>query len=222
MDANVAKRAIVVALDGLNAERCRELVRLLGTEIYAFKIHDSTGRVAVWADLKLKDIPDTVALRARAVRDAGVVMLTVHASGGFRMMRAAVESGPPLIFAVTVLTSLDDAECARIHNGSTVATVHTLARMAKEAGAHGIVCSPQEVGFLSRDSDLFGMEFVTPGVRPAGAAAGDQARFDTPSAAIRAGATRLVIGRPITQAPDPVEALEAICEEIAQAMAERR
>ncbi len=219
-----------MALDGLGIDECLMLVRQIGS-VYAVKIHDlwdregpgvvqvlrEAGAPRVWVDLKLKDIPNTVGLRAKAVRDAGADILTVHASGEIEMMEAAVANGPPIIFAITVLTSLSEEQAHLLHGQPSKAAVLYMARLAKLAGIYGIVSSPQEVGVLAKRPELRGMELVVPGIRPAGTEDADQKRVNTPAAAIKAGARRLVVGRPITQADDPVEALDRIAEEIAPA-----
>lgn len=234
MDLKNAGKRIIVALDGLDLGKCQDLIQKLDSRPYAYKIHDLWDRegplvvlrlasmrsVWIWVDLKLKDIPNTVALRARAVFDAGGHIVTVHASGEIEMMQAAVESGLNMIFAVTVLTSLDEEQTHLLHGQPSKAAVLYQARLAKLAGVHGVVCSPKEVGILAKRPELKGMEFVVPGIRPAGAEVADQKRVDTPAAAIKAGATRLVIGRPITGAPDPLTAFEAIAAEVAAAMEE--
>mgnify|MGYP001571614984 CR=1 FL=1 len=240
MDLEASRRRIILALDGLGLDRSSKLVSQLGYQPGAYKIHDlwdvkgpgvvqglqdagpGLGSVSIFVDLKLKDIPNTVGLRAKAVRESGARVLTVHASGGVEMMRAAVEHGPETILAVTVLTSLDEEEVHILHGQPSKAAVLYQARLAKLAGVQGIVCSPQEVGILAKRSEFQTMKLVVPGIRQAGKEIADQKRVDTPAAAIKAGATDLVIGRPITGAPDPVEAFEAIAEEIAAAMAEKQ
>lgn len=178
----------------------------------------------VFLDLKLHDIPHQVAGAAAEIARLGVGMFTVHASGGAAMMAAAVESSrraatesghvTPSVLAVTVLTSTDDEGLSRIGIDATAADqVARLAMLARDAGTDGLVCSPAEatrVRGIAGDDALI----VTPGVRPAGTAAGDQARFATPRAALEAGATHLVIGRPITAAADPIVALDEILAEI--------
>ena len=193
MDVLLAAGRIVIALDGLKKERCWELVSQLmksSAPPRTFKIHDlwdregpqvvrelvRAGAPWVWADLKLKDIPVTVGHRARAVRDAGATMLTVHASGGVEMMQSAVENGPPWILAVTALTSLSEEEVHLLHGQPVKAAVLYQARLAKLAGVRGIVCSPQEVAVLAERPELKGLEFFTPGIRPAGQDAADQKR----------------------------------------------
>ena len=169
----------------------------------------------VFLDLKFHDIPNTVAAACAAAADLGVWMVNVHASGGLRMMQAARErldtmSRPPLLIAVTLLTSMGESDLAAIGcPGVPQERVLALAALARTAGLDGIVCSPQEASVvraaLGPDCLL-----VTPGVRPAGASAGDQKRIMTPEAAVAAGADHLVIGRPITQAEDPLAAIAAI------------
>lgn len=178
----------------------------------------------VFLDLKLHDIPNTVELAARRAGELGVSFLTVHASGGEAMLRAAVTGVndgaakrgqvAPRILAVTVLTSLTDADLAEVGlAGTTGDGVLRLAELAHRAGAAGLVCSPREAQPLRQ---RFGPGFFlcTPGIRPAGAAAGDQARAETPAFARRAGADLLVVGRPIYTASDPVQSARAIAQEL--------
>ena len=179
----------------------------------------------VFLDLKFHDIPNTVAGAAREATRAGVFMFNVHASGGRAMMRAAAEAATaaaaelrvrrPLVIAVTVLTSLDRAT---LHGELGVASsveghVLRLCDLASDAGLDGNVVSPQEIALIR---NALGRDWVivTPGVRPAGAARDDQLRVATPGAAARAGAHYLVVGRPITAAPEPARAAEAILAEI--------
>jgi orotidine-5'-phosphate decarboxylase len=179
---------------------------------------------SIFLDLKLNDIPHQVEGAAAAITRLGVGMFTVHASGGVAMMRAAVEASrrvaeesglsTPAVLAVTVLTSTDDRGLAEIGVASDAASqVHRLAELAIGSGVDGIVCSPNEaetVRSIGGDDALV----VTPGVRPVWAEAGDQARVATPLAALEAGATHLVIGRPITAAVDPVAAVDQLLGEI--------
>lgn len=178
----------------------------------------------VFVDLKLHDIPHQVQGAAREIARLGVSMFTVHASGGRAMMEAAVRGAcegseecgadTPDVLAVTVLTSLSAAALAEVGVERSPATqAAVLGALAREAGVQGVVCSPQEATAMR---DLFGSEalVVTPGVRPAGAEAGDQARVMTPAEALGAGASHLVIGRPVTAAPDPAAALADILEEL--------
>ncbi|HXA62241.1 MAG TPA: orotidine-5'-phosphate decarboxylase [Streptosporangiaceae bacterium] len=169
------------------------------------------SRVQVFLDLKLHDIPATVAGAARAVARLKPAYLTVHASGGSTMIRAAVEAAPGTkIAAVTVLTSLRDADLAEIGlAGPASDAVLRLAAIAVEAGAQALVCSPREAAAVRAE---VGPEItlITPGVRPQGADVQDQARVATPEQALAAGADLLVIGRPITGAPDPGAAAAGI------------
>jgi orotidine-5'-phosphate decarboxylase len=166
----------------------------------------------VFLDLKLHDIPATVEGAARSAAASGASLLTVHAAGGAEMVRAAVKGagGRLRVLAVTVLTSLDaDALDAVGLAGPPEAAVVRLARLAVGAGAGGLVCSPHEVGAV-RAAVGAGPLLVVPGVRPEGAARGDQARVATPEAAVAAGADVIVVGRPLRDAPDPVAAARAI------------
>ncbi|BDG09193.1 orotidine-5'-phosphate decarboxylase [Anaeromyxobacter paludicola] len=170
----------------------------------------------VFLDLKLHDIPNTVEGAARSAARSGAALLTVHASGGSDMVAAAVRgAGPEVkVLAVTALTSLDDADLDEIGlAGPAESAVVRLARLAVRAGARGIVCSPQEVHAV-RAAVGPGVLLVVPGVRPAGAAKGDQSRIATPSQAVRAGADVLVIGRPLREGNDPAAAARAIAESI--------
>ncbi len=169
------------------------------------------SRVSVFLDLKLHDIPATVAGAARAVARLRPDVLTVHAAGGTDVIRAAVDAAPDtLVAAVTVLTSLQEPDLAQIGLAGPVSdVVLRLAALSVAAGAKGLVCSPREVSAVRAEvgDDV---TLITPGVRPAGAEAHDQARVSTPEEALLAGADLLVIGRPITRAPDPGAAAAAI------------
>jgi orotidine-5'-phosphate decarboxylase len=169
------------------------------------------SRVSVFLDLKLHDIPATVAGAARAVARLRPDVLTVHAAGGPDMVRAAVESAPDTMVAgVTILTSLGDDVLDRIGMAGPVAdAVLRLAALSVAAGAQGLVCSPREVAAVRAEVGP-DVTLITPGVRPAGSAANDQARVATPEEAVRSGADLLVIGRPITGASDPGAAAAAI------------
>lgn len=173
----------------------------------------------VFLDLKFHDIPNTTAQACKAAASLGVWMVNVHALGGKRMMEAArealanVEHRPKLI-AVTVLTSMAQEDLHGVGiNASASQMVPLLAGLAHDSGLDGVVCSAQEASMLRQQ---YGSEFclVTPGIRPATAAANDQTRIMTPRAALEAGSSYLVIGRPITQAPDPLFALQEIIREI--------
>ncbi len=179
----------------------------------------------VFLDLKFHDIPNTVASACAAATRLGVAMLNVHAGGGRAMMRAARDAvdaaakelarPAPLLIAVTVLTSLADADLAEMGQpGTTAQQVVRLAGLAKDCGLDGVVCSAHEAATLRAACGKH-FRLVTPGIRMAGAAKDDQARIVTPDAAIRLGADSLVIGRPITQAPDPLAALAAVDAAIA-------
>ena len=172
--------------------------------------------VELFLDLKLHDIPATVAGAARALAPLRPKLLTVHAAGGPAMVAAAAEAMPDtLIAAVTILTSLTAADLDRLGiAGPPADAVTRLARLAVDAGARALVCSPQEVA-LVRAAVGPGVVLVTPGVRPAGADVNDQARVATPQQALADGADLMVIGRPITAAADPAEAARTIAASLA-------
>ena len=180
----------------------------------------------VFLDLKLHDIPHQVRGAARSACLSGADMLTIHACGGRAMMQAACEgveqaadelkSERPILLGITVLTSMDEQALADVGVSKALGQqVSDLAQLAYDAGLDGVVASPQEAAVLRSQ---LGPEayIVTPGVRPAGAQVGDQSRVATPAAALEAGASHLVIGRPITQAENPREAFDAIASEIAK------
>lgn len=181
----------------------------------------------VFLDLKMHDIPNTVAQGAASLTRLGVAMINVQASGGPAMMRAAAEKVTetaaslgiprPKLIAVTVLTSMNETEWEALRSATTISdqVVH-LAKLAKEAGLDGVVASPQEASMI-REACGADFEIVTPGVRPQGAALNDQSRVATPAAALQAGAHYLVIGRPITAVADPRAAALAILEEMGKA-----
>lgn len=237
LSENEARDALIVALD-CDRERALELAGELvghagwvkvGMTLFYEAGPDVVREMSalglkVFLDLKLHDIPFQVEGAARAAALTGADLLSVHALGSAAMVEgarrgveaAALETGRPRarLLAITVLTSMDQAALASVGVGGDVAgEVERLATLARGAGADGLVCSPREV---SRLRSLLGPEplLVTPGVRPAGAAVGDQARVATPSAALAAGASKLVVGRPITQAADPVAACDAIVAEL--------
>jgi orotidine-5'-phosphate decarboxylase len=217
---------IAVALDAPDLETAARWAGLVtphvstvkvGLELYlrygpgvVASIRGASG-VRIFLDLKLHDIPATVTGAARAVARLRPDLLTVHAAGGWEVVRAAVEGAPDTaVAAVTVLTSLSQADLDRIGlNGSMSDAVRRLAVLAVDAGARGLVCSPHEVAAVRAEVGP-GILLITPGIRPAGASANDQARTATPEEALRAGADLLVIGRPITAAPDPGAAAAAI------------
>lgn len=227
---------IIVALDFPNQERALQLVAQLdpkrcrlkvGKELFTRAGPDLVQRLiaqgfAVFLDLKFHDIPNTVAAACAAAADLGVWMLNVHASGGPRMLEAARERlaqyhQRPLLVAVTVLTSLDATELAAIGiDHDPLDQVLRLAQLTQNAGLDGIVCSPLEAKAVRAQA---GADFllVTPGVRLADTTQDDQRRIMTPAKAIAAGANYLVIGRPITAAPDPLAVLTAIEQQMQRA-----
>jgi orotidine-5'-phosphate decarboxylase len=178
---------------------------------------------SVFLDLKFHDIPNTVAGAVRSAARLGVRMVNVHAAGGPAMLaaaRAALDGveDPPELLAVTMLTSMDQAQLkATGLDRSPSEQVELLARMSLEAGIRGFVCSAEEVATLRALTGPEGV-LVIPGIRPAGSDIADQRRIATPAEALRLGASYLVVGRPITQAPDPAEAAEAILKEMAEAL----
>jgi len=237
------KARIFCAIDTPDLDRARSLARALagavggiklGLEFYAARgpdgvrgVMEAAAGVALFLDLKLHDIPNTVAAALRAAAPLAPRMVNVHAAGGQAMMRAAREAAaegaaaagcpPPLVVAVTVLTSLDAADLRALGIGGTVEDqVLRLAELAAAAGLDGVVCSAREIRPLRRALGT-GFVLVTPGIRPAGAAPGDQKRVVTPAEALAAGADYLVVGRPITAAPDPAEAARRIVAEAAGA-----
>ena len=215
---------LIVALDTTDLTRAQAWAAATAPHVGLFKlglefflangaagIRAIAGR-PVFLDLKLHDIPNTVAGGVRAVLDLRPKMLTIHAAGGAAMIEAARQAadtaGPerPMILAVTVLTSLDAAALAATGVAASPADqVLRLARLALSAGADALVCSPLEVAML-RDVLGAGVKLIVPGIRPAGAVAGDQARTMTPGEAVAAGANWIVVGRPITGAADPAAA----------------
>lgn len=220
MDYPALDRATAMA-DRLDPRRVRLKVgKELFTRAGPGAVEALTARgFEVFLDLKYHDIPSTVAAACRAAADLGVWMLNVHALGGRRMLEAAREAvagvgRPPRVVAVTVLTSLDEADLGDLGFAEGPGPlVLRLARLAEAAGLDGVVCSPQEIAPL-RSGLPAGFLLVTPGVRPAGSATGDQKRVLTPGEAVARGASYLVIGRPITAAPDPAAALAGIEAEL--------
>ena len=222
---------LMVALDMDDGDEAVRLAGEIGSDIAALKvgsqlftrygpdlvrqITESGGRV--FLDLKYHDIPNTVAKAVRGAVETGVSWFTVHASGGSDMIRAAKDAaGDARVLAVTVLTSLDRDAMGQIGWGGEVRDqVIRLANVAREAGADGIVCSALEVRSLRSVLDD-GCVLVTPGIRPAGASADDQARVATPTSAVADGADYLVVGRPIVKAPDRKRAVRLILEEMKQ------
>jgi orotidine-5'-phosphate decarboxylase len=228
------KDRLAVALDHPDAYQAMKLVDSLGQTCQWFKVGMELYYAAgndiirqlrdrgfdVFLDLKLHDIPNTVAGAVRSATKAGASLLTIHASGGPAMMTAAAEAakapGSPRLLAVTVLTSMDDAQLAATGiTASPAEQVLKLAKLARQSGIDGFVCSAEEVAAVRAATGPQTL-LVIPGIRPAGAAIDDQKRIATPAQAIAQGASMLVIGRPITQAKDPASAAEDILSEIAQ------
>jgi orotidine-5'-phosphate decarboxylase len=227
------RQRLIVALDVSSAAAAHKIVAAVGDSASCYKVgmqlytaegpqvvRDlvASGR-RVFLDLKYHDIPNTVAAAVREAASLRVSMLTIHASGGGKMMRAATEAArsanPALmVLAVTVLTSLDDRDLDKLGiHGRVQDQVLRLAALALADGCHGVVASAQEASALR--SELEGdFAIVTPGVRPAGTEPGDQARVVTPAEAIAAGATHIVVGRPITAAADPAGEARAILGQI--------
>jgi orotidine-5'-phosphate decarboxylase len=194
-----------------------ELYLRYGPDVVA-TVRGASG-VEVFLDLKLHDIPATVAGAARAVSRLRPEFLTVHAAGGADVVRAAVDSAPgTCVAAVTVLTSLGDGDLSELGFPGTVGDlVRRMSVLAVSAGARGLVCSPHEVAAVRAEVGP-DVTLITPGVRPAGTDLHDQARVATPEEAIRAGADLLVIGRPITRAPDPGAAAAAVAASLRRAV----
>ena len=228
---------LIVALDVSSAGEAQRLVQRIGEAAGIYKVGlqlftaEGPGLVRdlvtsgrrIFLDLKLHDIPNTVGHAVKAAAELGVHMLSVHASGGAAMLRAATEAsaGRVNLLAVTVLTSLSDDDLHEIGvPGQVAGQALRMAALARSAGCQGVVSSPRELLPLRK---LLGENFaiVTPGIRPAGAAAHDQQRTATPAQAIGNGASHIVVGRPITHAPDPVQAAQAIICEMEQAKISR-
>jgi orotidine-5'-phosphate decarboxylase len=228
------RQRLIVALDVSSVAAARKIVAAVGDSALAYKVgmqlYTAEGPAIVrelvassrrvFLDLKCHDIPNTVAAAVREAAQLGVSMLTVHASGGAKMLRAAVDaahaSNPAtLVLAVTVLTSLDDEGLGTLGiRGGVQDQVLRLAALAVSNGCQGVVASAQECSALRQE---FGHDLVivTPGVRPAGSGHDDQARVVTPAEAIAAGSTYIVVGRPITEASDPAAEARAILGQLA-------
>ncbi len=230
------RQRLIVALDVSSSAAARKIVAAVGDSAHAYKVgmqlYTAEGPAIlrelvdsgrkVFLDLKYHDIPNTVGAAVREAAELGVSMLTVHACGGGKMLRAAVEAAQatnpyPLVLAVTVLTSLDEADLSMLGiRGGVVDQVLRVAALALSNGCQGVVASAQEASVLREE---FGRDFVivTPGVRPAGSGADDQARIVTPAEAIAAGASYIVVGRPITAAADPAAEARAILGQLVPA-----
>lgn len=227
---------IVVALDYNDLNACLALVEQLDPRLCRLKVGKEMFTLYgpslveklqslgfdVFLDLKFHDIPNTVAKALQAAASLGVWMVNVHASGGQRMLEASAEAlqaykNKPLLIAVTVLTSMSDEELPIIGvQSSAQDQVKRLAKLSSDSGLDGVVCSAQEVSLIKQ---VTGKEFVcvTPGIRPAFAQEGDQRRVMTPAEAVKIGSDYLVIGRPITQADEPTQALKKIQLELGEA-----
>ena len=237
------KDKLIIALDVETPSKALDLVKQLRDSAGMFKVgstlftsagpqivHDIIAlNSKVFLDLKFHDIPHQVAGAARSAAELGVSLFTVHASGGSEMMKRAVDSvnevaeqtgHRPAVLAISVLTSVDATILSQIGVSSTpVESVLRLVRLAEAAGVNGVVASPQEIATIRRNVSKPEFLIVTPGIRPAEnePAKEDQRRVATPAAAIAAGASYLVVGRPITGASDPVKAAEAIVKEMQRA-----
>ncbi len=221
---------LCVALDVVDADTAQKTTRLLAEHVDVFKIGlqlfcaegpsvigavRDAGAREIFLDLKLHDIPNTVAGAVKSARRHAVDYLTVHTGGGRAMLEAAQsEAGPVQLLGVTVLTSLSDGDLAEVgHTSGTDTLVERRAGLAASIGLSGVVCSPLEV---ARVASIMGTSacIVTPGIRLDGDALGDQRRVATPERALADGATMLVIGRPILAAPDPIDAARAARERV--------
>lgn len=245
MSRAAARRRLILPLDVDTVRAADRLTRRLAGEVGLFKIgkqlfmHAGPAAVRrvhakggeVFLDLKFHDIPQTVALAGVEAARLGVRMFNVHAAGGSEMMAATAAAVAdvcrrerlrrPILLAVTVLTSLSDADLRRVGVSGTVARqVVRLARLAKASGMDGVVASPREIGAIRRACGA-GFVIVTPGIRQVGDARGDQKRVETPEAAMRAGADYLVVGRPIRDAADPTAAARGIVAAMARGLAAR-
>ncbi len=234
--SSATKDRLIIALDVPNAAQAQRLVLALGDAGTFYKVGlelftaegpsivrnlVSCGK-KIFLDLKIHEIPNSAAGAIRSASALGVSMVTVHATGGLKMMQAASIAALAAphrltVLAVTVLTSLSDEDVRQIgYTSNSGDQVLRLARLAKNAGCGGLVSSPQEVPELRRELGAE-LAIVTPGIRPLGSDVGDQARISTPADALRAGASHLVVGRPINAADDPAAAAAAILTEMQQA-----
>lgn len=225
---------LIIALDVDSATQAQQIVQSVGESASTFKVGKqlftaegpqivrdlvAAGK-KVFLDLKFHDIPNTVTSAVKQAVQLRVAMLTVHASGGSKMLKAAADAAgdKTLVLAVTVLTSLSDDDLSEIGiAGNVQAQVLRLAGLARASGIRGLVASAHEARELRRELGE-GFAIVTPGVRPSGTEKGDQARVVTPADALRAGASHIVVGRPITEAKNPALAARAILEELEGAL----
>lgn len=219
---------IIIALDGMTQQEALMLARNLKGLVWGFKVNDllldsGLGIIrklkpygSVFADPKLYDIPNTVANSVRKLEAAGADLITVHASGGLRMLHQAVSNAARAkVLAVTLLTSFSDDESQKIYGKPATENVLALAKLAAESEVPGIVCSPNELKLFQDPPALRSLLKVTPGIRPAWhQRADDQTRTKTPKEALAEGASLIVVGRPVTAHEDPVRAVEMILEEI--------
>lgn len=236
----MADERLIVALDVSNMDKMKAIVTSLGDSVSYYKVGMELFYAAgeqtvaylreqnksVFLDLKLHDIPNTVAHGIKSLTRLGAKLITIHSQGGKVMMKAAMKAAKeqaeelgidrPKLLAITALTSFDDENWSAI-GGSLPISDHVLrlARLAKEAGVDGVVASPLEAKLIR---EACGEDFliVTPGIRPSFAATNDQKRIATPKSALEDGASRIVVGRPITQAENPQEAVRLITEEMEQ------
>jgi orotidine-5'-phosphate decarboxylase len=228
-----AKERLIIALDVANGAQAQSLVQAIGDAGVYYKVGlelftaEGPGIVRelvgsgkkVFLDLKVHEIPNSAAGAIRSAAALGVSMVTVHATGGLKMMQAAsiaalAASHRLTVLAVTILTSLSESEVRDIgYSANAADQVIRLATMAKNAGCGGVVASPQEVRRLRMEVGPE-LAIVTPGIRPLGSEVGDQARIATPADALRAGASHLVVGRPINAAADPGAATRSILDEM--------
>lgn len=227
---------LVIALDEPSEDRALYLLRATAPAAAWYKIgyeayYGYGDRIiaalralgkSMFLDLKLHDIPNTVAAGVRAAAKAGARLLTVHTAGGGAMLEAAAEARDRIdtgmkLLGVTVLTSMSEADLREVGVAATVADVVAMrAQLAARRGLDGVVCAVDEAASV-RAAAHRDFTILCPGIRPAGAQAGDQRRVATPADAVRAGANYIVVGRPITQAPDPLRAVTAIVEEMKSA-----
>jgi orotidine-5'-phosphate decarboxylase len=228
-----ARQRLIIALDVSSAAAAQKIVAAVGDSALTYKVGMQLYTAAgpqvvrdlvasgrrVFLDLKYHDIPNTTAAAVREAASLGVSMLTVHASGGGNMLRAATAAARSvntdlMVLAVTVLTSMDDNDLGKLGvRGRVVDQVLRLSALALSDGCHGVVASALEASPLRSELGN-GFVIVTPGVRPSGTDHGDQARVATPAEAIAAGATHIVVGRPITAAADPAAEARAILGQI--------